>query len=217
MMPEHGRRRLLRMLPTLAVLVMLLLAGGLVYVLKTWLADNQPESRKIVQQVTILTPPPPPPPPEEQPPEPEVEEEIEPEPDEVVEETPENAEPPAGSDLGVDADGAGAGDGFGLIGKKGGRSLLDGSPFAWYEGLMVSELQDVLSNIDALKSVEYDLRIKLKLGFDGSVERIVLVSTTGDRKKDEMLLSALHEFTRFSRMPPGKMPPVVTLKITSTI
>jgi len=82
---------------------------------------------------------------------------------------------------------------------------------------MVSEIQDVLANIDELKSKEYAFQIKLKLGFDGTVERIVLLSTTGDKKKDALLLSALHEFSRFSRMPPGKMPPVVTLKITSTI
>jgi len=217
MTAARSQHRLLRLLPALAVIVMLLLATGFVYLLKNWLADNHPPDRKkIVQQVTILKPPPPPPP-EEKPPEPEVEEDMEPEPEEPIEDLPENNEPAPGSDLGVDADGSGGGDGFGLVGRKGGRGLLDGSPFAWYEGLMVSEIQDVLANIDELKSKEYAFQIKLKLGFDGTVERIVLLSTTGDKKKDALLLSALHEFSRFSRMPPGKMPPVVTLKITSTI
>jgi hypothetical protein len=82
---------------------------------------------------------------------------------------------------------------------------------------MVSEIQDQLADIDELKSAEYEFKIKLKVAFDGSVQDIVLVSTTGDREKDRMLLSALNRFTRFSRMPPGKMPPIITLKITSTI
>ena len=212
------RHALLRFVPAVAVVLVLCFAIGIVFLLKNWLADKPGNEKKVVQQVTILTPPPPPPPPEEPPPEPEVEEEIEPEPEEVVEDMPdEAAETPPGADLGVDAEGSGAGDGFGIVGKKGGRGLLDGSPFAWYEGLMVSEIQDLLSNIDELKSDEYDFVIKLKVAFDGSVERVVLVRTTGDRERDKKLMSALTEFARFSRMPPGKMPPVVTLKITSTI
>jgi len=81
MTAARSQHRLLRLLPALAVIIMLLLAAGFVYLLKNWLADNhQADRKKIVQQVTILTPPPPPPP-EEKPPEPEVEEDMEPEPE----------------------------------------------------------------------------------------------------------------------------------------
>ena len=218
MINDTKRTKLLRLLPAITVIVMMLLASGFVYLLKNWLADDQTTHKKIIQKVTIFTPPPPPPPPEEQPPEPEVEEEIEqPLEEEVVEDMPEESSEPVGADLGVDADGSGAGDGFGLVGKKGGRGLLSGSPFAWYEGVMVSEIQDLLSSLDELRSEEYDFKIKLKVGFDGTVERVLLVSTTGDKEKDELLLSVLNGLGKFSRMPPGKMPPVVTLKITSTI
>ncbi|MDQ1363114.1 MAG: periplasmic protein TonB, partial [Pseudomonadota bacterium] len=167
------------------------------------------------QQITLITPPPPPPKVDEPPPEPEPEENI-PEPEEIMDQTPEPVES-AGADLGVDADGSGAGDGFGLVGKKGGRGLLDGSPFAWYEGLMASELQDQLAKIEELKSQEYNFRIKLKVGFDGRVERIEMIRSTGDKAKDKLLLSALNSFSRFSQMPPGKMPSVVDLRITSSI
>jgi len=154
---------------------------------------------------------------EEQPPEPEIEEEIEAPEEDMAEDVPEDTADPVGADLGVDADGAGNGDSFGVIGKKNGRGLLDGSPFAYYEGLMVSELQDLLAEIDDLKSSEYKLRIKIQIGFDGSVHSVKIISSTGDKEKDKMLLAKLSGFTRFSRMPPGKMPPVVDLRITSSI
>lgn len=206
--------KLIRLLPAVFITVILILAVMGVIWLKDYFAQDVAKPKKIVQQITLITPPPPPPKVEEPPP-PEPEENI-PEPEEVMDETPEPVET-AGADLGVDADGSGAGDGFGLVGKKGGRGLLDGSPFAWYEGLMASELQDQLAKIDELKSQEYNFRIKLKVGFDGRVERIEMIRSTGDREKDKLLLAALNKFTRFSQMPPGKMPSVVDLRITSSI
>lgn len=201
------------MIPAMIVIAALILAVSGVVWLKNYMAQDTKSAKKIVQQITLITPPPPPK--AEEPPPPEPEENI-PQPEEVMDQTPEPVET-AGADLGVDADGSGAGDGFGLIGKKGGRGLLDGSPFAWYEGLMASELQDQLAKIDALKSQEYNFRIKLKVAFDGRVERIEIIRSTGDKEKDRLLLAALNGFTRFSQMPPGKMPSVVDLRITSSI
>jgi len=204
------------MIPAAAVVVAILVTVYLIVLLYDWLNEDAGPQKKMVQRITLIKPPPPPPkPPEEKPPEPEVKNEIKQE--QMPKDEPQSSEPPPSADLGVDADGSGAGDGFGLIGKKGGSGLLDGSPYAWYEGLMVSEIQDVLTNIDALKSDEYHFRVKLKLGIDGAVEKVILMNSTGDSKKDKILLSALSRFGKFSRMPPVKMPPVVTLKITSTI
>jgi protein TonB len=212
-----NKDKVIKYIPTLVVIVAVLLSMQLIIWLKNWLAEAPAMQKKQVQQITMIRPPPPPPPPEETPPEPEVEEIEQPLEEEMAEEMPEESSEPVGADLGIDADGTGGGDSFGLVGKKGGRGLLSGGPFAWYEGVMVSEIQDLLSTLDDLKSVEYNLKIKLKVGFDGTVERIFLISTTGDKEKDKRLLSALNSLGKFSRMPPGKMPPVVTLKITSTI
>ncbi len=207
----------LKYLPVISIIVVVILAVLAVLWLKTWLGSNDAPGPKKIQQFTIIAPPPPPPPPpEEEPPEPEVEEEIEPIEEEMVEDMPDDTAEPA-ADLGIDADGGAGSDGFGLIGRKGGRGLLDGSPFSYYEGLMVSEIQDVLSEIEELKSDEYRFRIKITISFDGTVESIKLVKSTGDKEKDKMLLSALRAFEKFSQMPPGKMPPIVDLRITSSI
>ncbi len=214
-MPKDIKHKLIRLIPAASIICGLVITVMLVLWLKDWVSSGDNRPQKKVQQITVIAPPPPPPP-VEQPPEPEVQEEVD-LPEEVTEDVPEDAPEPVGADLGVDGDGTGTGDGFGLIGKKGGRSILDGSPFAYYEGLMVSELQDLLANIDELKSEEYRLRIKIRVAFDGSVESVKLVNSTGDKDKDRVLMAALTDFKRFSNMPPGKMPPVVDLRITSSI
>jgi len=212
------KHRLIRMIPGGAIVVALTFTVLIVMWIKEWVESSDDKPKKIVQQITIIAPPPPPPPPpEDQPPEPEVEEEVDIPEEDIAEDIPEDTSEPVGADLGVDGEGSGNGDGFGLVGKKGGRGLLDGSPFAYYEGLMVSEIQDLLANIEELKSEEYRFRIKIKVSFDGSVESVKMISSTGDKEKDRMLVAVLTGFDRFSRMPPGKMPPVVDLRITSSI
>lgn len=213
MSATDNKIRVSKWIPTVAIIAgLIIMINGVIW-FKNYLADISPAPKRIVQQITLIVPPPPPKI-DEPPPEPEIKNEIsEPEPEDDV---PEQAEP-ASADIGIDANGEGAGDGFGLVGKKGGRGLLDGSPFAWYEGLMASELQDQISKINELKSKAYNFRIKLRVGFDGKVEHIELVHSTGDQEKDKLLLATLSKFSRFSQMPPGKMPNVVDLRITSSI
>jgi len=216
-MKQDLKHTLIRLIPVSSVIIALVMAVLLVMWLKNLVENSDSQPKKVVQQITIIAPPPPPPLPEEQPPEPEVEEEIDVPEEDMAEDVPDEVADPVGADLGVDADGSGNGDDFGLIGKKGGRGLLDGSPFAYYEGLMVSELQDLLADIEELKSDEYRIRIKIHVGFDGLLKSVKLISSTGDKEKDQMLLTKLRGFSRFSQMPPGKMPPVVDLRITSSI
>lgn len=215
-MKQDLKHKVIRLIPAASIVIGLMLAVLLVMWVKNLVESSDSPSKKTVQQITIIAPPPPPPLPEEQPPEPEVEEEID-MPEEVADDVPEEAADPVGADLGVDADGTGAGDNFGLIGNKGGRSILDGSPFAYYEGIMVSEIQDLLADIDELKSQEYKFRIKINIGFDGTLQSVKMLTSTGDKEKDKMLLEKIRSFTKFSQMPPGKMPPVVDLRITSSI
>jgi len=216
-MSSANKKSWARWLPKLVIVIALGVTIGLFFMLKNWIDSSETTTPKKTHIVKIFSPPPPPPPPpEEEPPEPEVEEELEEPEDEIADEIPEESEP-AGADLGVDSDGGAGIDGFGLIGRKGGRGLLDGSPFAYYEGLMVSEIQDVLAEIDDLKSDEYKFRIKITVRFDGTVESVKLIKSTGNKDKDRKLLSALMQFKKFSQMPPGKMPPVVDLRIISSI
>jgi len=215
-MSSANKKSWARLLPKLVTVIALGVTIALFFMLKNWIDTSETVAPKKNHIVKIFAPPPPPPVPEEEPPEPEVEEELEEPEDEIADEVPVESEP-AGADLGVDSEGGAGTDGFGLIGRKGGRGLLDGSPFAYYEGLMVSEIQDVLAEIEDLKSDEYKFRIKITVTFDGTVESIKLIKSTGSKDKDRMLLSALMRFKKFSQIPPGKMPPVVDLRITSSI
>lgn len=84
-----------------------------------WLHDTLGDIKVLpaVQKVTLVTPNAPPPPPDVKPPEPEPEEQFEPQ-EAAAEEAA-----PIDDTLGVDAEGEGAGDSFGLVGKPGGRDI----------------------------------------------------------------------------------------------
>src|SRR5215831_16348542 len=121
---------------------------GAVLVVRHIITADVPAPKKLVQEIKVIRPPPPeqlPPPP---PPPPEEKVEVNdppPEPDPVA-----NNEPPPG-DLGLDAEGGAGSDGFGLVGRKGGRDLLGsgGSAFAWYAGLLKNEILDQLQDVKA--------------------------------------------------------------------
>ncbi|MGH8489127.1 MAG: TonB family protein [Gammaproteobacteria bacterium] len=168
-----------------------------------------------IQQISIIKPPPPPPPPKlEEPPEPEIEEPIEE--IEPVEETPEaENEPPPGEDLGVDAEGGAGGDGFGLVGKKGGRGLIGGggSRFGYFAGLLERELQEYLSNNDEVRKKGYSVIVRIWISPDGSVTRSELQGTSGDPEVDDALTAALTRSFRLSERPPEDMPQPVKLRI----
>jgi protein TonB len=178
-----------------------------------FLNSESPPPKKLVQEIRIVRPPPPeelPPPP---PPPPENVDVPEPEqqPDPVA-----SNDPPPG-DLGLDADGTAGGDAFGLVGRKGGRDLLGsgGSAFAWYAGLLKGEILDQLQEVKAARSGAYSVVIKIWVRSDGSVERVRLAQSTGDRERDSAIESALARIARISQGPPVDMPQPVSLKIVS--
>jgi TonB family protein len=223
-MATNTRRRLLKALPALVIVLVLLGAGFLVYLLRGLLAGSPPAPKQTVQQISLVQPPPPPPPPKvEKPPEPEMKEEVpepEPEPEEVPEELPDlvNDEPPAGDLLGLDAEGGAGGDGFGLIGRKGGRGLLsDGSRFGSYAGLIKEDIVDALSAASGVRDHGYSVLVKLWIDQSGRVERYELLSSTGDRKTDESLRLAFSSLPRLSQPPPEDMPQPVKLRVTSRL
>jgi len=209
--------------------VPMLLAGGLAIVIAAlvyWFQgqfEKAPQTKKQVQQVTIIQPPPPPPPPppEQKPPEPEPEpekiEESEPEP-EPVPEAPAD-EPPAG-DLGVDADGSAGSDGFGLAARKGGKGLFGGgggSSTAWYAGIVKNQLLDLISEKDDLRSSKFTVTVKLWFDLEGNVQRYELVKGSQNPKVDGLLEGQLIKLKKFKNPPPVGVDSPVKLRISSRI
>jgi protein TonB len=102
-------------------------------------------------------------------------------------------DPPPGQQLGLDADGSAGGDAFGLLANKGGRDLLSsgGSAYAWYAGLLKSEILDQLNAEKRVRSGEYSVIVRVWVRNDGSVDHIRIVQSSGSRERDQAIESAL--------------------------
>lgn len=203
----------------IGVVVIAGVAIGVTWVISAFM-DKEPGSpKKVVRQITLLTPPPPPPPPPkiEQPPEPKMEEEIDvPEP-EMAEELPDVMdEVPAGDQLGLDADG-GAGDSFGLIGKKGGRNLLSGAgdPFVMFASQLQRQIEDALLESDKTRKQAYSVVARVWVADDGSVIKAELATSTGVADIDRSILDVIHAVpSGTGQMPEGMQQPI-RFRITS--
>ncbi|MEO0972663.1 MAG: energy transducer TonB [Pseudomonadota bacterium] len=179
----------------------MLIAGGaviavflvLVLAVVNSLSKPIPKAPKAQEVIVFRPPPPPPPPPEEPPPPPpEIEEEVE-VPEEVDSPEPELAdsdEPPPGELLGLDADGVAGADGFGLVGRKGARGLIEGGGGGgdrYVFGRVERALQDSLAQSQDLRSQPYQVPAVLDFGADGCVRRARLRESTGDANLDALL------------------------------
>lgn len=215
------RSGLKRLLPAVLGSTFVGVVAIVVVVLIQDMMDAPPPNKKSVQQITLLQPPPPPPPPPkvEPPPEPEIEEvkAAEPEPEPV----PDAAdEPPPGADLALDADGMGAGDAFGLLGKKGGRALIGtggGSVYAWYAARIQDDIQEVLNGREDIRKQRYSVKVNLWVDADGSVRKVEILSSSGNKDVDKSLRAALKEITQLTTRPPEELPQPVRLRIASRI
>jgi len=211
----NGRAQKFRFLPVavLGVLV-LLLGGGAFWLIRHFLNSAPPAQKKVVQEIHVIRPPPPPPdvpPPPPPPPEEEVKvNEPPPEP------TPNN-EPPPAEQLGLDAAGGAGSDGFGLVGRPGGRDLLasGGSAYAWYAGLLKNEILNRLQDDKDARKGSYSVLVRVWLKSDGSIERVALAQSSGDRERDRAIEQALSRISRVAQAPPPDMPQPVSLRIVS--
>lgn len=224
MKPEHAW---LRRLPVLLGIGFALLIALGIWFLKDKF-QKPPQTKKVVQQITMLQPPPPPPPPPEQkPPEPEeVKEEKVEEPEPEPEPEPEQAEeaPPA-EDLGIDAEGTAGGDGFGLAARKGGASLLGGggggNAIIWYGGQIKRQVEDQLQGLlagsDAAQS-GFTVVIAVWVADDGKISRSELVSGSGKTHVDQAIRDALPRLrANIGKAPPGSMPQPVRIRVMSRV
>ncbi|MEI7840395.1 MAG: energy transducer TonB [Methylococcaceae bacterium] len=217
----------LRRLPVIIGVISAVVIGLGVYFLQG-MFEKPAQAKKQVQQITMIQPPPPPPPPPpvQKPPEPEPEQEKIPEPEKepVPEPEPEEAPEPQSDQLGVDADGAAGGDGFGLVGKKGGSSLLGGgtggSTILWYGGLVKRGLESGLQNAleGAARESSYSVQINIWINASGRVERAELGGSSGNSEVDNEIRAALPKlhFT-LDKAPPENMPQPLKIRVTSRL
>lgn len=213
---ESGGRR---WLPYAGISAIVVGFGIGVYAIVSSLGGTAPPPQPKVQQISIVQPPPPPPPPPEmeEPPPPEPEQEVdvpEPEPEPVAQD--ESNEPPPGEDLGLDAEGVAGADGFGLRAKKGGRGLIGGGDAnRWYAGVVQTDLQRMLSEIDELRRGRYTVVVRIWVDEDGRLTKTEVVGTSGNSDRDRAIERALESGARLSQSPPEDMPQPIKLRISS--
>jgi periplasmic protein TonB len=200
-------------------LIVLLLAvsslgAGAVALVRGILNSAPGQPKKLIQEIHVVRPPPPPP--DLPPPPPPPEEKLIPEPEKQPDPTPSN-DPPPGEQLGLDTQGGAGGDAFGLLGRKGGRDLLasGGSAFAWYAGLLKNEIIQQLENEKQARSGEYSVVVRVWVRDDGSIDRVRIVQSSGNRERDRAIENALSRITRVSQAPPADMPQPISLRIVS--
>lgn len=213
---DNKRQRLVGMAVTGALV-------GLTVAFGFWmkgLMDDAPVTQKQVVQVQVFRPPPPPPEVDEPPPPPEMEEEEVdiPEPEAEIDEPEMPDMPPPGELLGLDADGVAGGDAFGLVGRKGGRSLVGGQgQFRWYASRITDEILDSLGKEDSIRRQSYSISVLVWVDDDGELGRYELLSSTGDQSLDQSLKKALAEIAGFSAPPPGGLPQPMRIRIVSRV
>jgi len=196
--------------------VVLVVAFGLIWLVRNFFNSTPVAPKKVVQEIRVIRPPPPPPdvpPPPPPPPEEKVDiNEPEPEPDPVA-----SNEPPPSEQLGLDAEGSAGGDGFGLAARKGGRDLLasGGSAYTWYAGLLKTEILGQLQEEKKIRSGSYSVMVRVWVKPDGTIERIGLAQSSGDRERDRAIEQALTRIGRVSQAPPADMPQPINLRIVS--
>jgi TonB family protein len=223
----NKKRRLIQYLPAAIGVLLVVLIGVGIYLVRD-IFEKPPQSKKQIQQISVVQPPPPPPPPQEKPPEPEIKEEKieepEPEPEKEPEPAPEQAEEPPSEQLGVDAEGGAGSDAFGLAARKGGRALLGGtagSTILWYGGqvrqLLESELQGLLAETAANKT-SYAVVLEVWIGPDGRLSRAELAGGSGRPDVDQAIRAALPKLRlALQKPPPDNMPQPVRIRLTSRI
>ena len=212
-------RRWVRSAPLMiAVLLTTTLGSAAVYYIKQFISSPPPVPKKVVQTVQLIRPPPPPPQIEKPPEPPKVEEEKIPEPEQPTPDTPSN-DPPAGDRLGLDTEGGAGSDAFGLVGNKGGRSLLasGGDRFAWYGSALKDDLLSYLSEHPDIRQRAYSVNVRLWLDGKGGVTRVALSSSTGDHDLDRELQTLLGSMQKVAQAPPADMPQPVQIRIVSRL
>ena len=206
------------------VLVLAVLVGLAVWWVVLQMHSYGKPLKRSVQEIALVKPPPPPPPP---PPKVEPQKVEQPKMDVPDQQAPKDAPPdkpdapPPGPDLGVDANGSGSGDSFGLVGKKGGAGLIGGgggggSKFAWYGALIKDRIQDTLQKDKRVrKATDLRLLVNVWVSATGGITRVDLLDSSGNADLDEADKAALKALPALREGAPADMPQPVKLRISA--
>ena len=142
----------------------------------------------------------------------------------------ENDNTPAGENLGVDADGKAGSDGFGLVGKKGGRSILSGgggdgmgklsllSKFGWYTQIVETEIRKkVMKHLDENGGIprgKLQAVVQVSVNSVGSIVKYKIIGSSGNHKMDEAVKQSIDDI-KISEPPPDGMPRTMNIRVTS--
>jgi TonB family protein len=219
----------------LIALVVIFLSGA-AYIIVNVLSGEGPRRRDNVATVTLLKPPPVQV--KEKLPEPEPVKEMQKK-EEIVDPTQgpkdepqnnENDNTPAGDKLGLDAEGKAGGDSFGLVGKKGGRSILSGdggggmgrlsllSKFGWYTQIVETEIRKkVMKRLDENGGIprgKLQAIVQISVNSTGSIVKYKIIGSSGNHKMDEAVKQSIGDI-KISEPPPDGMPRTMSIRVTS--
>jgi TonB family protein len=231
-MQEDKHQEEKKPIPWVLIAVMIALAVGGVYVVKTVLSQDEPRRKNTTATVTLLKPPPPMI--KEKPPELEPVKEV-PKQEEIIDPVQsnepkgaDNDKTPAGDNLGVDAEGGAGSDSFGLVGKKGGRSILAGgsgsgkfsllTKFASYTQIVTTELRKkvmkLLDEEGGIPKGKLQAVVRVSVDIDGKIIDYRIIGSSGNNRMDEAIIDSLRSL-RISEPPPEGMPRTMNIKIIS--
>jgi protein TonB len=204
-----------------AVLGLILAVPLIGLAVSTLFTRTDPPKHKSVVQIALIAPPPPPPPPkpQEEPPKPKDEVKLD-EPKPTPEEPkPMSQEPPPGP-LGVDAQGTGPGDSFGLAGRPGGRDIVasGGGGLGWnlFGSGAAHHIAQDLARDPRLKNAIYRIEIRVWLSKEGDFQREEIVRGTGDRELDALIREGLRQLSSLHQPIPEKLPQPLRIRVTSS-
>jgi periplasmic protein TonB len=220
---RQGRGPLLRYGAVLALIAVLF--GGVVYSFTGH--DDLPPPRQVRELtiVNIVPPPPPPPPPPQMPEqkmveqpkmaEPEIKQDKPVPKDEPVKDA-KNDEPPG--PLSLDAKAVGPGDLFNLGGKPGGNPYGGGgggSRWGWYASIVQAQIEAALRANNRTRNATMQVEIRLWADATGHVNRIQLVSSTGDAELDATIRDNVLGGLTLREPPPKDMPMPMITRVTA--
>jgi len=248
-------------LPWVLIAVILMLATAGAYLVKNILSDDSPMEKSHIAVVTLVKPPLhqpvkplPPDPVKEKPAGRERVLKVEESSGQVMEvegQAPRNAgiqdkmpaedtrdgaggdssDMPVGDTLGVDVEGGAGGDSFGLVGRKGGRSILaraGGSKvagkiplqnqFGGYIKIVTAEIKEkVIKRLDedgGIPQGKLQCIVRVRVDKDGKIIDYRMTSSSGSTRMDRAVINALRS-CQISEPPPENMPRMMDIMITS--
>jgi periplasmic protein TonB len=220
---EKGQRNMVQLVTTMLV-ILAMIAGG---VAVKRLVSKQVSVKKSERTVTMVKLPPPPKKYEKPP---EMEKKEEPKEQEQVsiqdkpQETPQD-QPPPGNQLGLDAEGGAGGDAFGLVGNKGGRTLIGSGSgeqslmkkYGWYVRILEDEISRELAKKGKIPSGNLRAYVRLVIDEKGAIVSHKIYESSGNTQMDNAVNEILDFIKRLSEPPPEGMPRIVRIKISSPV